>query len=104
MPPGGQLFTSMAAWAQTHGDRTDVTVRLRRPSTRYPKNSATVAFETDSALGQVTVWDSGECETDLGSTWDPDRTLIRSDEVSTAEEVAADLDSALDFALRLPPP
>jgi hypothetical protein len=103
MPSGAQLFAAMVAWAQTHGDRTDVTVRLRGPSNKYPKNCATVQIETGSALGQVTVWDTGECETDLGSTWDPDRTLIRSREVSTAEEVAAVLDYALDFALQLPP-
>jgi hypothetical protein len=99
VPSGAHLFAAMASWTQAQADRADVMVRLRAPSTRYPKNSASVELETVGALGQVTFWDSGECETDLGSKTDPDRTLIRSGQVSTPEEVAAVLDSAIEFAL-----
>lgn len=102
MQSAADLFAAMAAWAQAQGDRTDVTVTFRAPSTAYPKNSASVELETGDTLGLVTIWDSGEYETDLGSKTDPDRHLTRSGEVSTAEDVVAGLDSAIEFALQLP--
>ena len=92
----------MAAWAQAQGSRTAVTMRVRPLSTGYPKNSASVELEIGDALGLVTIWESGECKIDLGSKTDAHRTLIRSGEVSTAEEVDAWLDSAIEFASQLP--
>ena len=102
MQSATDLFAAMASWAQAQGDRTDVTVKFRAPSTTYPKNLASVELETADAVGTVTIWDSGECETDVMSKTDPDRHLIRTGEVSTAADVVTGLDSAIAFALQLP--
>lgn len=63
----------------------------------WSKRAALIEFEDPSTMGQVTVWDTGECEVDLGSTTDPARTLIRSIQVSSGEQLIQTLEEAVTF-------
>ena len=62
-----------------------------------PKKAAWVEFEGPDVLGQVIVWESGECEVDLGSGSEASRTLIRSVDLSTNADLDELLTEITDF-------
>jgi len=52
-------------------------------------------------MGQIILWESGECEVDLGSTTDPARTLIKSARLSSRAALVDLLDEAMLFCHEL---
>ena len=70
-----------------------------RETTSCPqKPSAWVECEDPSVVGMGTMWDTGECDIDLGSTTDPDVTMIQTRQLASAEDVTRALTDAMDFA------
>lgn len=61
------------------------------------KPSAIIEVEDPDVLGQIILWNTGEGEIDLGSTVDPEVTLISSHQFSSAAELIEALDGAMAF-------
>ncbi len=58
-------------------------------------------MEEPEVMGQVILWETGECEVDLGSTSDPARTLIKTAQLSSTEELLTLMDEIVAFCQEL---
>jgi hypothetical protein len=67
----------------------------------FDKAAAVVEIEEPAVMGQIILWESGECEVDLGSTTDPARTLIKSARLSSRAALVDLLDEAMLFCHEL---
>jgi hypothetical protein len=65
------------------------------PQSDRATQSVSVEIEGSSIMGQITLWDTGECEVDLGSTIDRNRTLVRSVQVTSNGELLEVLQEAI---------
>jgi hypothetical protein len=61
------------------------------------KRAAWVEFEDPDVMGQVILWETGECEIDLGSTTDAEVNLISSHRFGSAHDLTQALEGAIDF-------
>jgi|ERR1700733_7712089 hypothetical protein len=93
------LIAVMRDWVQERGGR-----GLTRPwlvfkeDSNAIKHSAWVEVEDPDVLGQIILWETGECEVDLGSTRDNEVNLISSHQFMSAQELTEALEEAMDFA------
>src|SRR5580658_4852849 len=62
------------------------------------KRSARIEVEDPEVMGQIILWEPGECEIDLGSTTDAERTLIASRQLAAPEELTRTLEEAMEFS------
>ena len=65
------------------------------------QGSCRFEIEEPAAMGQVTLWEGGECEVDLGSATDPTRTLIKSAHPISTEALIDLLEEAMSFCQEL---
>jgi hypothetical protein len=72
-------------------------VVFRESDSDRPKRAAWIEVEDPDVMGQLIIWESGECEVDLGSTSDPSKTLIRSLKLLTNEDLDRLLEEVIEF-------
>ena len=89
----------LRSWFDERGHRGQLRpwMTFREPSVRFPKASAAVTVEEPEVMGHVIVWETGECEVDVGSTRDPDRTLIKTAQLSSKEDLTTLMDEIVAF-------
>jgi hypothetical protein len=93
------LIAVMRDWVHERGGR-----GLTRPWLVFTedlntiKHSARVEVEDPDVLGQIILWETGECEIDLGSTMDIEVSLISSHRFVSAQELTQALEEAMEFA------
>jgi len=93
------LIAVMRDWVDERGGRglTRPWLVFREDSNAI-KHSARVEVEDPDVLGQIILWETGECEVDLGSTTDTEVNLISSHQFVTAQELTQALEEAMAFA------
>lgn len=62
------------------------------------KHSARIEVEDPDVLGQIILWETGECEVDLGSTTDAEVNLISFHQFLSVQELTQALEEAMNFA------
>lgn len=67
----------------------------------HPKPAAWVSIDEPDVLGHVILWDTGECEIDVGSTTDASLVMVRSAYVRSANELRELLNEVAAFAKAL---
>lgn len=77
-------------WAELAGEGISATLRPR--STTYPKNSASIDFETPSQLVSAVFWDSGESEVISAEIHSQEDPRVSIHQVASPTEVEALLD------------
>ncbi len=90
------LLEVMAQWVAEH--RLDHRVQMTHHVgvADVPKRSAVVGFETESALGSIAVWETGEVEAEIVVVDTLDRPLV----ISTVVTTNADLIEVLERVAR----
>jgi hypothetical protein len=78
------FIDAMRDWASSRGTSLQglVAVNFREGRTDVQKRSADIGFQTGASLGVVTVWDSGELETEAIDIQTELRFAVRSDVLS----------------------
>lgn len=84
----------MHDWASTRGTSLQelISVNFREGRTDVPKRSADIGFQTDTSLGVVIVWESGELETEAIDIQSEVRFAIRADVLDDPEDLLGVLD------------
>lgn len=94
------LLDVMRSWVEERGQNGQMRPWLvfrSESSGDRAKQSAMIEIEDPLVMGQVILWDTGECEVDLGSTTDSGRTLLRSLHVASPPEVVEVLEDVIRF-------
>ena len=92
----------LRAWVLTYGKSKDRRpwLLLKEGRGTSLKRSARIEWDDPDVMGQVVVWETGECELDLGSTSDAMLTLIESRILVIEEDLSNVMRDALDFYRR----
>jgi hypothetical protein len=94
------FLENLWSWCQDFRDKSDLDIQIEfHRSPDWPKKSAWVVLEDARSLGQITVWETGEAELDLGSRVDPTKVLIKTEFFRTREDLVGSLETAIDFML-----
>jgi hypothetical protein len=97
------LLDTLGEWVEQRGRKGQLRPWLvfKPPNSLLRKRAAVVEVEEPAVMGQVTLWETGECEVDLGSTTDPNKTLIKSYHVVSTTDLLGVLGEAMDFCTGL---
>lgn len=92
-------IAAMRSWAITYGESIDMRPWLvfkegRRESL---KRSARIEWDDPDVMGHIIVWETGECEIDLGSSADASQTMIETRGLSREEDISSLMRDALAF-------
>ena len=92
------LIAVMKDWVLERGTREITRPWLVFKEDSNPvKRAAWVEVEDPDVLGQIILWETGECEIDLGSTTDGEIHLISSHQFRSAHDLIQALEGAIDF-------
>jgi hypothetical protein len=77
----------------------DVTIRFEESPIEQPKRSAWVVLERLAAIGQLTIWSTGECDA-MAETVGGETLANRTRTLDTPAEVAVEADALLALVYR----
>jgi hypothetical protein len=92
------FLDALRSWADAYaraGGRRDVDVRFEEGQDDRPKQSAWIIADAAHATGQLTIWESGECDTEAASATG-DTILLRSRTLRSSSAVMAVADDLFD--------
>ncbi|WP_157357271.1 immunity protein TriTu family protein [Amycolatopsis nigrescens] len=92
------MIDTMRSWVLEHeaGGAGHLGVSFRASPQENAKQAGWVEFDSPDAMGQLILWETGECEIDVGSL-DGERSIIRSATVKTRQELVVLLNEVADF-------
>jgi hypothetical protein len=96
------FIDELRAWHaryEAQGGRRSVRIEWHEGSDDSPKRAAWIDVDAPSALGRLTLWESGECDTEAIGTptmGEPHAILVRSRRLPDPSRVAAVADDLVD--------
>lgn len=88
------LTSWFAGWQAAGSDKAKI--EFVRGDTERSKRSAWLIVEGSAVSGQVTIWDTGECDIEAYRNEDSSAVLQRSKQIESVDEILAEIGELLE--------